>query len=106
MVLQQLGGLSGTVGTIVMAIIQVPMAILGILLLDKSGRRPLLMISAAGTCIGCLIAGLSFSLKDHRLWKEVTPALAFVGIQVNVGSFAFGIAGIPWLIMSEVSDVF
>ncbi|KAK3200369.1 hypothetical protein Dsin_023784 [Dipteronia sinensis] len=121
MVLQQLGGangisfyassifeslgLSGKLGTIVMAVIQVPMAIFGILLLDKSGRRPLLMISAAGTCIGCLIAGLSFSLKDHRLWKEVTPALAFVGIQVYVGSFAFGLAGIPWLIMSEIFPI-
>ncbi|XP_044482168.1 uncharacterized protein LOC123208715 [Mangifera indica] len=98
-------GFSANVGTIAMAIVQIPMTIIGILLMDKSGRRPLLLISSVGTFVGCLLTGVSFSLQDHQLWKDVTPVLVFVGILVYNGSFGLGLAGIPWLIMSEIFPI-
>ncbi|GMY39321.1 sugar transporter ERD6-like 5 isoform X5 [Fagus crenata] len=101
----ELAGFSAKIGTIVMAVVQIPMTILGVLLMDKSGRRPLLMVSAVGTCLGCFITGLSFLLQDLEWWKEFTPALVFVGILVYNGSFGLGLAGIPWLIMSEVFPI-
>ncbi|GMY39319.1 sugar transporter ERD6-like 5 isoform X2 [Fagus crenata] len=97
----KLAGFSTEVGTTVMALAQIPTAILSVLLMDKSGRKPLLMVSAVGTCLGCFIAGFSFLLQDHQLWKEFTPVLVFVGMLVYNGSFGLGLAGIPWLIMSE-----
>ncbi|KAI3979958.1 hypothetical protein MKX01_042612, partial [Papaver californicum] len=60
-----LAGLSGKVGTVAWASIQVPITILGAILMDKSGRRPLIMVSATGTFLGCSLAGLSFYLKVH-----------------------------------------
>ncbi|PON64405.1 Sugar/inositol transporter [Parasponia andersonii] len=45
-------GFSGSVGTIAMVAVQVPMTALGVVLMDKSGRRPLLLVSSAGTCLG------------------------------------------------------
>ncbi|XP_031261574.1 sugar transporter ERD6-like 5 [Pistacia vera] len=98
-------GFSAKVGITAMAIVQIPMTILGILLMDKSGRRPLLLSSSVGTFIGSLLAGVSFSLQDHQLWKKVTPVLVFVGILVYSGSFGLGLAGIPWLIMSEIFPI-
>ncbi|XP_031261592.1 sugar transporter ERD6-like 5 [Pistacia vera] len=98
-------GFSASIGSTLMAVIQIPTAVLGIILMDRAGRRPLLMISAVGTCLGCLLAGVSFSLQDHQLWKEGTPALVFVGIMVYNGSFGLGLAGIPWLIMSEIFPI-
>ncbi|KAF8038961.1 hypothetical protein BT93_B1497 [Corymbia citriodora subsp. variegata] len=95
-------GFPANIGTVTMAVVQVPMTIVGVLLMDKSGRRPLLLISAIGTCLGCFLAGLSFLLEDFHQWTQVAPTLAFVGIVVYNASFGLGLAGIPWLIMSEI----
>ncbi|KAI8547854.1 hypothetical protein RHMOL_Rhmol07G0227700 [Rhododendron molle] len=103
MVLQQLGGVNAigyyasaifesagfpsSIGTIAIAVVQVPMNLLGVLLMDVSGRRPLLMYSAAGTCLASFLIGLSYLLKVFR------------------GMFALGMGGIPWVMMSEIFPI-
>ncbi|XP_026459236.1 ATPase family AAA domain-containing protein FIGL1-like [Papaver somniferum] len=79
--------------------IQIPMQTLGVLLME-SGRRPLLMISAAGTCLGCFLAGLSLLLQGSQFPKELSPALALTGILVYTGSFSLGMGGLPWVLSS------
>ncbi|KAF4353939.1 hypothetical protein G4B88_031289 [Cannabis sativa] len=75
-------GFSGSVGTIAMVVVQVPMTALGVVLMDKSGRRPLLLVSSAGTCLGCLLVGLSFIFQDIQKWNEATPFLALAGVLI------------------------
>nr|CAB3476681.1 unnamed protein product [Digitaria exilis] len=108
MALQQLGGVngfsSGNTGTVAMAAVQVPMIGLGVLLMDKAGRRPLLMISAAGTCLGCLLVGLSFLSKEEH-WERNLNVFALAGLLVFIGSFSLGMGGIPWVIMSEIFPI-
>ncbi|PKI78235.1 hypothetical protein CRG98_001406 [Punica granatum] len=98
-------GFSGSLGMIAMVIVQIPMTALGVLLMDKSGRRPLLLVSAAGTCLGCFMTGLSFLFQDLQLWKSITPIFALIGVLVFTGSFSLGMGGIPWVIMSEVFPI-
>ncbi|CAL0302275.1 unnamed protein product [Lupinus luteus] len=98
-------GFSGSIGTIAMVVVQIPMTALGVLLMDKSGRRPLLLVSASGTCIGCFLAALSFFLQHLHKLKEVSPILALVGVLVYTGSFSLGMGGIPWVIMSEIFPI-
>ncbi|KAL4638900.1 hypothetical protein ACB092_03G179500 [Castanea dentata] len=121
MVLQQFGGVNGiafyasaifvtagflgSIGTIAMVIVQIPMTALGVILMDKSRRRPLLLVSTVGTCIGCLLVGLSFFLQDLQTWTKTTPILALVGVLVYTGSFSLGTGGIPWVIMSEIFPI-
>ncbi|GER45375.1 major facilitator superfamily protein [Striga asiatica] len=97
-------GFSYKVGTTAMVIVQVPMTLLGTVLMDKSGRRPLLLVSVAGTCMGCSLIGLSFLLQDHKLWN-FSPFLAFGGVLIFTGSFSLGLGGIPWVIMSEIFPI-
>lgn len=122
MVLQQFGGVnaicfyaseifvsagfsSGNTGMLAMVAVQIPMTGLGVLLMDKAGRRPLLMVSAAGTCLGCLLVGLSFLTKEHHWGKDLNLVLALAGILIFGGSFSLGMGGIPWVIMSEIFPI-
>ncbi|XP_030534838.1 sugar transporter ERD6-like 5 isoform X1 [Rhodamnia argentea] len=121
MIFQQCGGLNGfvfytsaifeaagfstTIGTIVAAVVQILTTTLGVLLIDKSGRRPLLLVSAAGGCLGCVFTGLSFFLQDLHSGAELVSGLVLVGVLVFLGSFELGMGGIPWIIMSEIFPI-
>nr|GEW32353.1 sugar transporter ERD6-like 5 isoform X1 [Tanacetum cinerariifolium] len=105
MVLQQFGGVfcfSSSIGTIALVMVQIPLTLLGVLLMDVSGRRLQLMVSAAGTSLGCFVTGILFMLQDHQEYKVFSPILALVGVLVFKGSFSLGMGGIPWVIMSEI----
>nr|XP_043608011.1 sugar transporter ERD6-like 5 isoform X2 [Erigeron canadensis] len=95
-------GFSSRIGTIALVVVQVPLTLIGVLLMDVSGRRALLMISAAGTCLGCFLTGMSFLLQGLQEYKVISPILALVGVMVFKGSFSLGMGGIPWVIMSEI----
>ncbi|XP_021908837.1 sugar transporter ERD6-like 16 [Carica papaya] len=96
---------SGKIGTIAYACIQVPITVIGAMLIDKSGRRPLIMVSATGTFLGCFLAGTSFFLKGHSMLLEWTPILAVGGVLIFISSFSIGMGAVPWLIMSEIFPI-
>lgn len=74
------------------------------ILIDRAGRRLLLMVSSGGMTVSCFLVGLSFYLQDH----VSTALLTFVGIMALVSllvyiiAFSLGLGSIPWVIMSEV----
>ncbi|KAG8479182.1 hypothetical protein CXB51_029034 [Gossypium anomalum] len=56
-------GVSSMVGLITLAATQTVIGILGATLIDKLGRRPLLLVSSAGLCFSSFLTGVSFFLK-------------------------------------------
>ncbi|XP_071723819.1 LOW QUALITY PROTEIN: sugar transporter ERD6-like 16 [Rutidosis leptorrhynchoides] len=96
---------SGKIGTIAYACIQVPITLVGAILMDKSGRKPLIMVSASGTFLGCFLAGASFFLKAHNMLLDLVPVLAVGGVLLYISAFSIGMGAVPWVIMSEIFPI-
>uniref|UniRef100_A0ACD5YKT1 Uncharacterized protein n=1 Tax=Avena sativa TaxID=4498 RepID=A0ACD5YKT1_AVESA len=121
MVFQQLGGInalgfytsyifssagfSGKLGTTLIGIIQIPITLFGALLMDRSGRRALLLVSSSGTFVGCFLTGLSFYFKAQGLYTELIPTLALYGILAYYAAYSIGMGPVPWVIMSEIFSI-
>ncbi|XP_052198250.1 putative polyol transporter 1 [Diospyros lotus] len=72
-------------------------------LLDRVGRRPLLLSSVGGTivCLGGL--GTSLTIIDHSEQKLIwATALAILATLSYVACFSIGMGPIPWVYSSEI----
>ncbi|KAH7865808.1 hypothetical protein Vadar_011523 [Vaccinium darrowii] len=98
-------GCSVSVGTTAMAIIQIPFSALSVFLVDKFGRRPLLMVSAAGTCLGNILAGLGFLFQGFHYSTELSALLVLCGILVYSASFSAGMNATPYVLVSEIFPI-
>lgn len=72
---------------------------LGIFLIDRVGRRPLLLSGIAGQIIGLAILGAAFGVPQLASFKS---EVAVVGLLIYVSCFAFGLGPIFWLLISEI----
>jgi MFS family permease len=68
-------------------------------LIDRAGRRPLLLISLAGMAVSLAVLGLAFSLPQ---FKDILGWVAIGSLMAYVGSFAIGLGPVFWLILSEI----
>ncbi|XP_022758135.1 sugar transporter ERD6-like 7 [Durio zibethinus] len=98
-------GFSATIGTITYAILQVVVTGLNATVIDKAGRKPLLLVSSTGLVLGCVLSGISFYFKDHNLALNSVPILAVTGILIYIGAFSAGMGAVPWVVMSEIFPI-
>ncbi|KAL0699707.1 hypothetical protein Bca4012_055829 [Brassica carinata] len=126
LVLQQLGGINGVlfysstifasagvsssnVATFGVGAVQVVATAVATWLVDKSGRRLLLMISSIGMTISLVIVAVAFYLKefvspDSNMYN-ILSMVSVVGVVTMVIACSLGMGPIPWLIMSEILPV-
>ena len=79
--------------------INVIMTIVAISLIDRVGRRPLLLIGLIGMIISLAILGIAFVLPGLSSFLGL---LAVISLMLHVGSFAIGLGPVFWLMISEI----
>jgi len=80
-------------------IVNVVFTLVAMQLIDRVGRRPLLLASLAGMAFSLFVLGLAFSLprlSGSLGWIAVASLMAYVG------SFALGLGPVFWLMLSEI----
>ncbi len=87
--------LAGAALTMVMWVFHV----LAIFLLDRVGRRPLLLVGVAGQIVGLAILGSAFHFQQLASFQSY---VAIGGLVIYVACFAFGLGPIFWLMISEI----
>lgn len=80
-------------------VINVLLTIVAILLIDRIGRRPLLIGGLVGMVISLILLGLSFALPGL---SSSLGILAIISLMLYVGSFAIGLGPVFWLMISEI----
>ncbi|KAM6564595.1 hypothetical protein CsatB_024593 [Cannabis sativa] len=108
-IFQNAGISSSNVATFGLGVIQVLATGVTTWLLDKAGRRLLLIISSVGMTTSLLIVAVAFYIEgivseDTQLYK-VMGVLSLVGLVAVVIFFSLGLGPIPWVIMSEILPV-
>ncbi|KAK5640762.1 hypothetical protein RI129_009309 [Pyrocoelia pectoralis] len=95
--------ISPEVSSIIFGTIQVPSVILASVLVDKVGRRPLLIISSIGSGLTLTAEGVYFYLQDHTeadinkiSWLPTTSMALYLLLVY------FGIYVLPGVVMSEL----
>jgi sugar porter (SP) family MFS transporter len=95
-----LGNNAALLANVVNGAVNVGMTIVAIWLLDKVGRRPLLLSGTAGMAVGMVIVACSF-LGGSDL-KGGLAYVAIVGLLIYTGSFAIGLGPVFWLLIAEI----
>jgi sugar porter (SP) family MFS transporter len=88
------GAILATVGV---GVVNVAMTIIAMFLVDRAGRRPLLLVGVAGMIVTLCILGLSFRYPSGQLaWIAVICLMGYVA------SFAISLGPIFWLLIAEI----
>lgn len=101
-IFQQAGFASASaaiLATVGVGLVNVLLTIVAILLLDRVGRRPLLLVGLAGMIVGLGAMGLAFQFTAH---SQTLAWLAVISLMVYVGSFAIGLGPVFWLLIAEI----
>ena len=99
----QSAGISSASGAILatagIGVVNVLVTILSMWLIDRKGRRPLLLVGIAGMAITLGVLGFVFRMSNQSPWMAW---LAVISLMAYVGSFAISLGPIFWLLISEI----
>ena len=86
-------------GTTGIGVINVIFTIVGAWLVDRAGRRPLLLFSLSGMAISLALLAITFQLP--QLASSLGIAVVLI-LMLYVASFAIGLGPVFWLLISEI----
>jgi sugar porter (SP) family MFS transporter len=96
-----LGNSSSLLANVGNGIVNVAMTVIAIRLIDKVGRRVLLLSGTIGMAIALIVVATTFALSGPTL-GHTAAIVAVASLAVYTGSFAIGLGPVFWLLISEI----
>ncbi|XP_050674169.1 facilitated trehalose transporter Tret1-like [Leptidea sinapis] len=92
--------LNAMTATIIVGAVQMFSNGVSTMLVDRSGRRPLLLLSAVTMCVSMLSMGAAFFFEfKHESWMGYLPIISLVIFMLG---FSIGFGGLPFLLLGEL----
>jgi sugar porter (SP) family MFS transporter len=82
-------------------VVNVGLTIVAIMIIDRVGRRPLLVFGTAGMAVALAVIGIDFAVGGDQL-HGAGAVVAIVALAGYTGSFAIGLGPVFWLLISEL----
>ena len=95
-----LGSSSAILAEVAVGGVNVLLTVVAVWLMDRVGRRPLLLIGTTGMLVGLLTVACAFLGGDHLTGSAAIVAI--VGLMFFQGSFAIGLGPVFWLLIAEI----
>lgn len=84
--------------TMLVGFVNLVSTLIALLLIDRVGRRPLLLCGTAGIALSLLVTAYGFGASDGAM----NPSLVLAGLLGFVGCFAFSLGPGMWVLFSEI----
>ena len=95
---------SGSMPSIIIAVVQVVATFVASLLLDRLGRRFLLIFAGVFMSISCFTLGLYYYLTEYHDASHL-GWLSLTSMAVYIAAFSIGWGPVPWIVMAEILPV-
>lgn len=95
------GGSAATLANVAIGTINFIMTLVAMRLIDKVGRKPMLLVGSIGMGLGMLVLGIVFHLSDANP-SAISGIIALIAMLVFIGSFATTWGTIARILISEL----
>jgi SP family facilitated glucose transporter-like MFS transporter 8 len=94
--------LSSSICTIIVGILQLIATYIPSLIVDRAGRRILLILSELGMAVSLLVLSLHFTMQNNHVEVWWAGWIPLVALNVYIVAFSVGFGPLPWLMMAEL----
>jgi sugar porter (SP) family MFS transporter len=96
-------GMSENLSAIIVAVVQVVFAFVSLILVERLGRKLLLLISELGMALCLIVLGVFFYIKEHEPVKADSLGwLPLVSLIIYMVAYNVGAGPLPWTMMGEL----
>ncbi|CAG2066598.1 unnamed protein product, partial [Timema podura] len=86
----------------VVAIVQFLLSLLTVMVVDRVGRRLLLLLSGAGMAVSIAFLAMHFLMIDNKSYMANFGWMPCVTVTLFISTYASGFGPLPWLVMAEI----
>ncbi|WP_332449797.1 sugar porter family MFS transporter [Methanoculleus sp.] len=83
-------------------VVNVLATVAAVILVDRAGRRPLLLVGIAGMVVSLAVLGAGFAFGGAGPGEGLLGLITAVSLTAYVASFAIGLGPVFWLLIAEI----